>query len=276
MKIRRKSKIKASSVDKRLSFTSTKYKGYRISLDHKNNCYNIYDKHGELEDSGFTSQLDAKKAIDKLSKESKVNSSRKSIKHTSKIVSESYPYIKWVKKAEDGSWVMWGGSYSSDTDPDFLDKINHPNFPNPEYNIENQYTDYIVLPSGQTPDEVLASKEITSDEDIEYLDNEDTLRELIDELAENGVDIYDDQDILQELGANYGYDKEDQLSILKDIREYVGQGINSAEDVDYITETEDDFDTRWDDRFGEPSTEVFDLDTVDEFENWWKEVISFE
>ena len=267
MKITRK-KITASSVDKRLSFTSTKYKGYRISLDHKNNCYNIYDKHGELEDSGFTSQLDAKKAIDKLSKESEVNSSKRQINPTSKIVSESYPYIKWVKKAEDGSWVMWGGSYSSDIDPDFLDRINHPNFPNPEYNIENQYTDYIVLPSGQTPDEVLASREITSDEDIEYLDNEDTLRELIDELAENGVDIYDDQDILQELGANYGYDRDDQFAILEDIRDYVGQGINSAEDVDYTTETASDFDTdsilssisffKWYDALPEESQEAVD------------------
>lgn len=259
MKIRRKSKIKASSVDKRLSFTSTKYKGYRISLDHKNNCYNIYDKHGELEDSGFTSQLDAKKAIDKLSKESKVNSSRKSIKYTSKITSGSYPYVKWVKKAEDGSWVMWGGSYSSDIDPDFLDRINHPNFPNTEYNIENQYTDYIVLPSGQTPDAVLSSKKITSDEDIDYLDNEDTLRELIDELAENGVDIYDDQDILQELGANYGYDKEDQLSILKDIRDYVGQGINSAEsdfDTDSILSSISFF--KWYDALPEESQEAVD------------------
>lgn len=50
--------------DKRLSSTSIRYKGYRISLDHKNLCYNIYDKHGEMEDSGFTSIEDAKKSID--------------------------------------------------------------------------------------------------------------------------------------------------------------------------------------------------------------------
>lgn len=53
--------------DNRLSHTSTKYRGYRISLDHKNLCYNIYDKHGEMEDSGFRSVEDAKKAIDNFS-----------------------------------------------------------------------------------------------------------------------------------------------------------------------------------------------------------------
>lgn len=40
------------------------YKGYKIRLDTKNECYNIYDPEGELEDSGFKSILDAKKAID--------------------------------------------------------------------------------------------------------------------------------------------------------------------------------------------------------------------
>lgn len=225
MKITRTKKITASSVDKRLSFTSTKYKGYRISLDHRNSCYNIYDKHGELEDSGFTSQLAAKEAIDRLVKDSDVTSSKK-------ITAGSMPYVKWVKKAEDGSWVMWGGSNSPDIDPDFLDRINHPNYPNPEYNIENQYTDYTVLPAGQSPEDVTSSKKITAYEDVEYLDNQETLKELIDELASSGVDIYDAQDILQALGADYGYDRDDQFAILEDIQEYVGKGINSAEEID--------------------------------------------
>lgn len=121
---------------------------------------------------------------------------------------------------------------------------------------------------------IKSSKKITADKDVECLDNGDTIRELIDELAEDGVDIYDDQDILQELGANYGYDREDQFAILKDIREYVGEGINSAEEVD--NELEDDFDERWDAKFGEPTTEVFVMEPEDEFEEWWKEVINFE
>lgn len=50
--------------DNRLSFTSERYKGYRISIDRSGNFYNVYDKHGELEDSGFLSKDSAKKFID--------------------------------------------------------------------------------------------------------------------------------------------------------------------------------------------------------------------
>lgn len=45
----------------------------------------------------------------------------------------------------------------------------------------------------------------------------------------------------------------------------------AADDVD--DSDDDDFDRRWDEHFGEPTTEVF---TADEFEKWMKEVISFE
>lgn len=61
------------------------------------------------------------------------------------------PYTKWVKRAKDGEWVMWGGSYSDELDPDFLYEINHPNFPNNSYNIENQYIDAMILPAGKEP-----------------------------------------------------------------------------------------------------------------------------
>lgn len=63
----------------------------------------------------------------------------------------SLPYTKWVKRADDGSWVMWGGSNSDKLDKDFLDRINHPNYPNKVYNIENQYLDAVVLPAGEEP-----------------------------------------------------------------------------------------------------------------------------
>ena len=68
------------------------------------------------------------------------------------MLSESVlPYVKWVKRADDGKWVMWCGSYSKDLDPDFLNQINHPNFPNKKYNVENQYIDAIILPAGKEP-----------------------------------------------------------------------------------------------------------------------------
>ena len=44
------------------------YRGYKIKLEDKGGvtCYNIYDKNGEMEDSGFKTVDDAKVAIDKL------------------------------------------------------------------------------------------------------------------------------------------------------------------------------------------------------------------
>lgn len=53
-------------IDRRLSPTSKRYKGYRISLDTRYECYNIYDAHGELEDHGFRSVEDAMAHIDEL------------------------------------------------------------------------------------------------------------------------------------------------------------------------------------------------------------------
>lgn len=53
-------------IDRRLSSTSKRYKGYRISLDNRHECYNIYDPHGELEDHGFKSVDDAMAHIDEL------------------------------------------------------------------------------------------------------------------------------------------------------------------------------------------------------------------
>ena len=49
--------------------------------------------------------------------------------------------------------------------------------------------------------------------------------------------------------------------------------IRSAKEVEKPLDQHDDFDERWDERFGEPSTEVF---TVDEFKKWFEEVMDFE
>ena len=64
--VRPKQSVEANTQDKRLAHGNQKYKGYRISMDHKNLCWNIYDLHGELEDAGFRSIDDAKLMIDKL------------------------------------------------------------------------------------------------------------------------------------------------------------------------------------------------------------------
>lgn len=94
--------------------------------------------------------------------------SRKNESVNNKRNTNELPYVKWVKKADDGSWVMWGGSYSPDLDKNFLDRINHPKHPNPDYNIENQYVAAMVLPAGKSPyAEILDVNEALDDQGVE-------------------------------------------------------------------------------------------------------------
>ena len=62
------------------------------------------------------------------------------------------------------------------------------------------------------------------------------------------------------------YDDEDEEYEAEDI-----EVVESAEDVD--DSDDDDFDRRWDEHFGEPTTEVF---TADEFDKWMQDVINFD
>lgn len=65
-RIREATHVDDKKIDRRLSSTSKRYKGYRISLDKDHECYNIYDPHGELEDHGFRSMKDAMAHVDGL------------------------------------------------------------------------------------------------------------------------------------------------------------------------------------------------------------------
>ena len=49
--------------------------------------------------------------------------------------------------------------------------------------------------------------------------------------------------------------------------------IHNSTSIDDMVEDDDDFDRRWNEKFGEPSTEVF---TPEEFDQWMKEVNEFE
>ena len=51
------------------------YRGYKIRLDTAHGCYVIYDKNGEMEDSGYRSKEDCYNAIDNLISESVYGSS---------------------------------------------------------------------------------------------------------------------------------------------------------------------------------------------------------
>ena len=72
MKISKRSKVASSKetadrkTDRRISPTNVRYRGYMIRLDRGGDGYNVYDKHGELEDAGYTSLESAKKLVDEL------------------------------------------------------------------------------------------------------------------------------------------------------------------------------------------------------------------
>lgn len=52
--------------DRRIGVTNQRYKGYMIRLDRAGYGYNVYDKNGELEDSGYPSKEAARNFIDEL------------------------------------------------------------------------------------------------------------------------------------------------------------------------------------------------------------------
>ena len=85
MKISKRSKITSSKetadrkTDRRIFPTNVRYKGYMIRLDRGGDGYNVYDKHGQLEDAGYTSIEKAKEFVDELENESKRSYVRSSI-----------------------------------------------------------------------------------------------------------------------------------------------------------------------------------------------------
>lgn len=85
MKISKRSKITSSKetadrkTDRRISPTNVRYKGYMIRLDRGGDGYNVYDKHGELEDAGYGSIEKAKEFVDELENEAKRSYVRSSI-----------------------------------------------------------------------------------------------------------------------------------------------------------------------------------------------------
>ena len=85
MKISKRSKITSSKetadrkTDRRIFPTNVRYKGYMIRLDRGGDGYNVYDKHGELEDAGYASIEKAKEFVDELENEAKGSYVRSSI-----------------------------------------------------------------------------------------------------------------------------------------------------------------------------------------------------
>ena len=89
MKISKRSKITSSKetadrkTDRRIFPTNVRYKGYMIRLDRGGDGYNVYDKHGELEDAGYASIEKAKEFVDELENEAKGSYVRSSMDEAS-------------------------------------------------------------------------------------------------------------------------------------------------------------------------------------------------
>lgn len=106
MKISKRSKITSSKetadrkTDRRIFPTNVRYKGYMIRLDRGGDGYNVYDKHGELEDAGYNSIEKAKEFVDELENESKGSYVRSSIDEDSK---RSYIMKRIIKNSVTSS-----------------------------------------------------------------------------------------------------------------------------------------------------------------------------
>lgn len=92
------------------------------------------------------------------------------------------------------------------------------------------------------------------------------------------VMVFGDNELYQPEDGDWDFETESKQEAFDWFRNYNGfddedDDVYSAEDTNTDSESEDDFDRRWNEKFGEPSTEVF---TFDEFTNWMNEVKRFE
>lgn len=183
MKISKRSKITSSKetadrkTDRRISPTNVRYKGYMIRLDKGGDGYNVYDKHGELEDAGYDSIEKAKEFVDELANESKGSYVRSSMD-------------------EDSNWRELQSKYVLDSD--------------------GFYTDYTLYTNGSTficmfgdkdiyePDQAYADYETENEEDAyDWFDNYEGFADEDD--AEPEFDIYASQDIKASMGRYDDY-----------------------------------------------------------------------
>lgn len=153
MKISKRSKITSSKetadrkTDRRISPTNVRYRGYMIRLDRGGDGYNVYDKHGELEDAGYTSLESAKKLVDELVNEAKGSYVRSSID-------------------EDPKWICLDIKYVRDSDGMLTDYALYTT------KDEDKYICMFGDADVYAPDEMYADAEFdTEDEALEWFEN---------------------------------------------------------------------------------------------------------
>lgn len=241
------------NADKRLSSTSERYKGYRISLLNDGSGYAVFDKHGEMEDHGFKSTRDAKLFVDGLIMEDI---------HSSKDPSE-YEYRKRLYEKRKKEFEEYG----EDGNNDLLTREEKMYIAKRQMEEVDsscsivgycENCEWTELASKQVPD----SDGFLTDYTL-YTD------------GVNFICMFGDTDLYEPSYDYADFDTVDEEEAWEWFNNYTGF---EDDDIYGATSNTSDakdlkFDEEWDNKFGEPSTEVF---TRDEFFNWMNEVISFE
>lgn len=130
--------------DRRIGVTNQRYKGYMIRLDRAGYGYNVYDKNGELEDSGYPSKEAARNFIDELVSEAgdKIESS-----------------VDIDEETEDPKWICLDIKHVRDSDGMLTDYALYTT------EDEDKYICMFGDVDAYPPDEMYADAEFDSEEE---------------------------------------------------------------------------------------------------------------
>ena len=109
---------------------------------------NVIDVYVDEDINTWAYADEAKKYANKSANAS-VRSNRRAVK-----ASYTYKYAVWVLDGDDNTWKCWSGKDSTDlgmSEDEFLNSINHQTYPNPEYNVDKNYVDVMVIDGDKTP-----------------------------------------------------------------------------------------------------------------------------
>lgn len=186
MKISKRSKVASSKetadrkTDRRISPTNVRYRGYMIRLDRGGDGYNVYDKHGELEDAGYDSIEKAKEFVDELENEAKRSYVRSSIDEDPKWICLDIKYVRdsdgmltdyalYTTEDEDKYICMFGDADVYAPDEMYADA---------EFDTEDEalewFENYVGPGDEEDEDDIYSSEETNAeeDDDLEHPDQE--------------------------------------------------------------------------------------------------------
>lgn len=159
--------------DRRIGVTNQRYKGYMIRLDRAGYGYNVYDKNGELEDSGYPSKEAARNFIDEL---------------VSEADDEIESSVDIDEETEDPKWICLDIKHVRDSDGMLTDYALYTT------EDEDKYICMFGDVDAYPPDEMYADAEFDSEEEaLEWFED------YIGPGDEDEDEDYDDIDSAEEL-----------------------------------------------------------------------------